>query len=88
MVSELERIIRLASTKGLHAELASKIVALAGKYHAEVQIKYENQIINAKSVLGLISLAIPYGENLEIIATGTDAEKAVEKIRKLLSKEV
>ncbi len=86
-MSELESTIRLESTKGLHAELASKIISLASKYDAEVKIKYENQIINAKSVLGLISLAIPYGENLEISANGKDAEKAVAEIQKLLSKD-
>lgn len=84
----MKKIITLQSTRGLHATLASKIVSLAGKYDANVQINYENQIIDAKSVLGLISLAIPYGENLEIIAEGNQAEEAIKELEKILTKEV
>lgn len=77
----------LRSTKGLHASLASKIVALAGKYDAHVQIQYDDIVIDAKSILGLISLAIPSGENLAIIATGNQAQEAMDELQKLLSKE-
>jgi len=84
----LKQQIKLQSTKGLHASLASKIVSLAGRYDAHVQIEYNDKVIDAKSILGLISLAIPYGENLTIQASGSDAEQAITELQKLLSKEV
>ena len=57
----MKQHITLQSTKGLHASLASKIVSLASKYDAHVEIEYNDKVIDAKSILGLISLAIPYG---------------------------
>lgn len=84
----MKRTVTLQNTTGLHASLASKIVALAGKYDAHVEIEYENQVIDAKSILGLLSLAIPYGENLKIITSGEEAEKAMTELQKLLQKDV
>jgi phosphocarrier protein len=86
-VSELKQQFTLANTRGLHAALASEIVRLTSKYDAEVHIEYEDKIIDAKSILGLLSLAIPYGENLQVIATGNQAEAAISDLQKLLSKE-
>ena len=83
----MKQQLTLKSTAGLHASLAAKIVSLAGKYDAHVQIEYEDKVIDAKSILGLISLAIPSGENLTIIATGTDAQAALSDLHKLLDKE-
>lgn len=74
----------LQSTKGLHAQLASKIVQLSADFDATIQIVYDHQVVDAKSVLGLLSLAIPYGENLQIIAEGTDAKQALRSLQKLL----
>jgi phosphocarrier protein len=84
----MKRTVTLQNTTGLHATLASKIVALAGKYDAHVEIEYENQVIDAKSILGLLSLAIPYGENLLIITSGNQAEEAMTELQKLLQKDV
>ena len=83
----MKQTITLQSTKGLHASLASKIVSLAGKYDAHVEIQYEDKVIDAKSILGLISLAIPFGENLTVISRGNQAEEAINDLQKLLSKE-
>ena len=83
----LKQQITLQSTAGLHASLAAKIVSLAGRFDAHVQIQYEDKIIDAKSILGLISLAIPTGENLVIIAEGDQAKDAMNELQKLLSKE-
>lgn len=84
----MKRTVTLESTTGLHATLASKIVALAAKFDAHVEIEYENQVIDAKSILGLLSLAIPYGENLRIITSGNQAEEAMTELQKLLQKDV
>ena len=77
--------LTIKDTAGLHAALASKIVQISSKYDAEVVIEYADQTVNAKSVLGLMSLAVPYGENVKVIATGSEAEKALKEIKKLLS---
>ena len=80
----MKQEVILQSTKGLHASLASKIVQLSHQFDATIQIHYADQIVDAKSILGLISLAIPYGENVSIITDGADAEEALQALRKLL----
>ena len=80
----MEREIILKSTVGLHASLASKLVLTASKYDVDVKLHYKDKIVDAKSILGLMSLAIPSGENIVITAEGVDAEKALASIEKLL----
>ncbi len=77
--------IKINSTEGLHALLASRIVQLASKYDADIRIEYEDTTIDARSILGLVSLAVPKGENIKVIATGTEAEQALNELKKVLS---
>lgn len=77
--------ITLKSTAGLHASLAAKVVQLSSKYDAEIIIKYYNKTVDAKSILGLMSLAVPSGENVQIIAKGNEADKALNELKKILS---
>jgi phosphocarrier protein HPr len=80
----MEQMMTIKSTKGLHASLASKLVQLASRYDAQIHLQYEDVVIDAKSILGLLSLAIPQGENIRVTASGIDAAKALKEIQKLL----
>ncbi len=80
----MEKIINVANTVGLHASLASKLVQAAGQYDADVKLIYADQVVDAKSILGLMSLAIPSGKDIKIVATGTDAEKVIKSFEKIL----
>jgi|AntAceMinimDraft_16_1070373.scaffolds.fasta_scaffold621437_1 phosphocarrier protein len=80
----MEKVITIKSTQGLHAQLANKLVQVSNKYDVEVYLQYDNVKIDAKSILGLMSLAVPNGENVKVVATGNDSEKAILEIEKLL----
>lgn len=80
----MEKIITIQSTKGLHARLANKLVQISNSYKANVYLAYDNTKVDAKSILGLLSLAVPHGENVKVVAEGTDAEIAIQEIEKLL----
>lgn len=80
----MQKEIVLKSTIGLHAKIASKLVQLATKYSVDVKLYYNDQVVDAKSILGLMSLAIPSGENIKLVANGEQAEIAVDEIVKLL----
>ncbi len=82
----MEKQIVVKSTVGLHASLAAKIVQAASKYAVSVNLHYQNKTIDAKSILGLMSLAVPSGENVIIEATGDNAEEAINDIASILSK--
>lgn len=66
----MQKQIVVKSTVGLHASLAAKVVQAASKYSVDINLHYHNKVIDVKSILGLMSLAIPRGENVVIEATG------------------
>ncbi len=76
--------VTLKSTEGLHASLAVKLVKAAEKYAVDIDLHYKDKVVDLKSILGLMSLAIPKGENVRIVATGQKAAEAIEDIKKVL----
>lgn len=82
----MEKSIVVKSTVGLHASLAAKVVQAASKYSVDINLHYNDKTIDVKSILGLMSLAIPSGENVVIEATGAEAEAAIDDIASILTK--
>ncbi|MGL4949340.1 MAG: HPr family phosphocarrier protein [Anaeroplasmataceae bacterium] len=82
----MEKKILVKSTFGLHASLASKIVQTANMYDVKVDLIYKDKVVDVKSILGLMSLAIPSGENVTIVATGEHAADAINDITEILEK--
>lgn len=82
----MQKQIVVKSTVGLHASLAAKVVQAASKYSVDIYLHYNNKVIDVKSILGLMSLAIPRGENVVIETVGDQAEAAIEDIASILSK--
>ena len=80
----MEKKIMIKSTVGLHASLAAKVVQTATKYDVDIKLLYKDKIVDVKSILGLISLAIPSGEDVVLIAKGKDSEEAITEIEKIL----
>lgn len=70
---------------GLHARAATKLVQLASRFPCEIVLSRAGQSANAKSVMGVLLLCGSKGTQLEIEATGTQAEQAVNEIGELIS---
>ncbi len=82
----MTKSVTVKSTVGLHAALAAKVVQAASKYNVDINLIYKDRTIDVKSILGLMSLAIPSGDNVVIEATGDQAEAAIDDIATILSK--
>lgn len=82
----MKKSVVVKSTVGLHAALAAKVVQAASKYNVDINLIYNDKTIDVKSILGLMSLAIPAGENVVIEASGDQAEQAIDDIATILSK--
>ena len=80
----MEKKILIKSTVGLHASLAAKVVQAASKYDVDIRLHYGDKVVDVKSILGLMSLAIPSGENVVLVASGDQASVAIEEIEKIL----
>lgn len=82
----MEKKIVVKSTVGLHASLAAKVVQAASKYSVDINLHYNDKVVDIKSILGLLSLAIPSGENVTIVAQGENAKEAIDDIAAILEK--
>ncbi|MNV11771.1 HPr-like protein Crh [compost metagenome] len=71
---------------GLHSRPAAVFVQEASKYLSDIKIIKKEATIDAKSVLGVMSLSVKHGEEITIEASGQDAEKAVESLKALVLK--
>ncbi len=80
----MEKEIVIKSTTGLHASLAAKVVQAASKYAVEIELHYHDKIVDLKSILALMSLAVPHGENVRIVARGQRAEEAIRDVSTIL----
>ncbi len=82
----MEKTIIIKSTVGLHVSLAAKVVQAASKYDVDINLYYHDKVVDVKSILGLMSLAVPSGENVRVVATGDQAEAAINDIASILEK--
>ncbi len=79
----MKRKIKVSNKLGLHARASSKLVNITNQFESEIKISKENLEIDAKSILGILSLAASKGTEIEINITGNDEEYAMKKITEL-----
>jgi catabolite repression HPr-like protein len=72
---------------GLHARPAALFVHEANKFSSEVFVEKDEKKVNAKSIMGIMSLAISSGTEVVISAEGADSEQAVNALAVLVGKE-
>ena len=70
---------------GLHARAATKLVQLASRFGADVELEKEGQRANAKSVMGVLLLCGAKGTRVTVHAEGDDARAAVDAIGALIN---
>lgn len=74
-------------TGGLEARPVAVLVQVASQYDSTIYIQTDNKKVNAKSIMGMMSLGLNIGEKLTVLADGTDENDALEDIEKYLSGE-
>ena len=70
---------------GLHVRPAGVLVEAIEKLDSDIFIECRGERVNAKSIMGLLTLAAEKGTSIRVIATGPEAERAVESIRRILT---
>ena len=81
-----EVIVRCES--GLHNRQATYFVQKANEFNSSIWIESENRKMNAKSLLGIMSLGIVTGAVVTLSASGPDAEAAVNSLESLLQRDI
>ena len=81
-----EVIVRCES--GLHNKQATYFVQKANEFESSIWLESENRKMNAKSLLGIMSLGIVTGATVVLSAAGADAQDAVDALEELLQRDV
>lgn len=77
--------IRINLENGLEARPVALLVQEASKYDSTVYIQSGDKKVNAKSIMGMMSLGLDNGEDLVVIAEGSDEQLAVDNIERFLT---
>lgn len=85
MLMELSEEIAVVNKLGIHARPAAALVQTVLPYQCDVFILYNGSRVNAKSIMGLLTLAATRGARLTVTCKGDDAEAAMAAIQTLFA---
>lgn len=83
----VEKQVEVKLKTGLQARPAALFVQEANKFTAEIFLEKDGKKVNAKSIMGLMSLAVSSGSFINIIAEGQDEEEAVVALAEYIQKQ-
>jgi phosphocarrier protein HPr len=78
-----ERIVTIRNRAGMHARPAALLVKTASRFNCQIFIEKDEERVNGKSIMGVITLGATYDSSLKIIANGPDEEAALDAIGRL-----
>ena len=77
----VKRSVTIQTELDMNSRPVAHLVQEASQYSSRVRIEMENKQINAKSIMGMMSLSLSEGEEVTIFTEGEDEEKAAEGIK-------
>lgn len=77
--------VQISNKLGLHARPAALLVKTAAKFKSDIFISRDSQVVNGKSIMGVMMLAAENGAELTISANGTDEAHALEALAELFA---
>lgn len=83
----VEKQVEVKLKSGLQARQAALFVQEANRHSSDVYLQKDNKKVNAKSIMGIMSLAIARGASITLSAEGNDEEQALEKLVKIIENE-
>lgn len=81
----IQREVQIKLETGLEARPVAMLVQVASQFDSSVYIHSDEKKVNAKSIMGMMSLGLDSGATVTVIADGSDEEQAVAEIEKFLS---
>ena len=81
----IEREAEIVNRLGLHARAAAKMVHTAGRYQSQVTLVRDGEVVDAKSILGLMLLAAAQGSKVTVVCEGADEEAAMAGVLELIA---
>lgn len=80
----ISKVIKINISSELEARPVALLVQIASQYESNIHVEYENKRINAKSIMGMMSMGLSEGKEINILIDGKDEEEALNDIEKYL----
>lgn len=79
-----EVVLVVKHPAGLHARPAAKFVQMANQFGCDIHVSKSDKTVDAKSILGVLTLAVNQGTEIKVVATGEGEEEAIARIQNLV----
>ena len=80
---KITKRLEIKNRLGLHARAAALLVQTVSRFSSEVKISKDGQIVDGKSIIGLLTLGAAKGSRVRVEAKGNDAEESLKAIEEL-----
>ena len=81
----VKKTVTVELASGLEARPVAMLVQVASQYESSIYVEIESKKVNAKSIMGMMTLGLAAGEQVTISADGADENQAITGIEKYLS---
>ena len=81
----IKKPITIHLSTGLEARPDAQLVQVASQFNSEIYVEVGKKKVNAKSIMGMMTLGLDVGETVVVSADGSDEEKAIAEIEQYLS---
>lgn len=80
----MKKVVKILNKSGLHARPAAVFVKTASGFKAEINIEFKGSVLNAKSIMNILSMGAKKGDEIVIIANGSDEKEAIDSLVNLI----
>jgi len=80
----LEKDLLIKNKLGLHARAAAQLVKTANRFSSNVKLTKDRNVVNGKSIMGVLTLAATCGSTVKVSCEGNDAQEALQAIEQLV----
>ena len=87
-MSRIIKEIIVKNAQGLHARPAALFVQIASRYNSDVTIQKDDERVNGKSIMGILTLGVQPGVKVILEVDGEDADKVITELEEILTKGV
>lgn len=84
-MDEISEEMVIVNPLGMHARPAANLVQTVLQFASDVYLQMDGHRVNAKSIMGLLTLAAAQGSHITVICRGPDAKEALDAVRKLIA---
>ena len=81
----IKKPVKINLSTGLEARPVAQLVQVASQYESKIYVEDGSRKVNAKSIMGMMSLGLSTGESIVVSAEGSDEQAAIENIERYLS---